>query len=186
MEDNNKAEEDNRKESSSSNNIAIDKEPPSSDNTQQDVDPAKFPIMHRYRIPVNCTIMIYTLIQELSKLHGGKHIDFSHGSNRHVLLLQVPTSSNRYQFNRLVVEDDNFLNRMLSFIPNGSNNNECTAVEWVLHALFNKYEDDFVSVAIKKGVAILEDKVMDAETISVMLEDCNISLTNSQKLFCHL
>ena len=107
MEDDNKAEEDNRKESSSSNNIAIDKEPPSSDNTQQDVDPAKFPIMHRYRIPVNCTIMIYTLIQELSKLHGGKHIDFSHGSNRHVLLLQVPTSSNRYQFNRLVVEDGN-------------------------------------------------------------------------------
>ena len=75
---------------------------------------------------------------------------------------------------------------MLSFIPNGSNNNECTAVEWVLHVLFDKYEDEFVSVAIKKGVAILEDKMMDAATVSAMLEDCNINLTNSRKLFCHL
>ena len=82
-------------------------------------------------------------------------------------------SSSKYQFNQLLAEQDNFLDTMLSFIPNIHDNKHSTAAEWVLHALLEKYEEQFVLIAIKKGVAILEHKMMDAPTVSAMLEDCN-------------
>ena len=95
-------------------------------------------------------------------------------------------SSSKYQFNQLLAEQDNFLDTMLSFIPNIRDNKHSTAAEWVLHALFEKYEEQFVLITIKKGVALLEQKMMDAPTISAMLEDCIINSTNARKLFYHL
>ena len=147
------------------------------DHVQHDEDPLRFPIMQKYGIPVNCTATTNALIQEPCKLHGGKHIDFSHGNNWCALLLQVPTSSSKYQFNQLVAEHSNFLDAMLSFIPNGHDNDQCTAAEWLLNSLLEKYVDEFVSVAIKKGIATLENKVMDAPIVNAMLKDCNINST---------
>ena len=67
---------------------AINMEQPSSDDVaQQDEDAIRFPIMQKYGIPINCSTTINALIQELCKLHGGKHIHFSHGNNRRALLL---------------------------------------------------------------------------------------------------
>ena len=49
-----------------------------------------------------------------------------------------------------------------------------TATKWVLSALFQKYKDQFVSVAVSKGVAILKEKTVDAVKVQAMVNESKL------------
>ena len=61
-----------------------------------------------------------------------------------------------------------------------------TAAEWLLDAMFKKFEEQFLLIEIKKGVAILKEKMMDAPKVAAMLYECSINSTNARVLFWHL
>jgi len=65
---------------------------------------------------------------------------------------------------------------MLDFIVKGS---ECTkndAAEWLLSYLADKFEEEFMSMAILNGV-VVSPKIMNAETVAAMCQEANINVS---------
>jgi hypothetical protein len=56
-----------------------------------------------------------------------------------------------------------------------------------LLAIYHKYEDYFLSAAVRQGVANgIPSKVMNEVNVKAMLNEASVNCTNTRILFCHL
>ena len=61
------------------------------------------------------------------------------------------------------------------------------AHETFISSIYNKLEDSFISVAVKKGVADgIPSKIMDEVSVEAMLTEAGVNWTNARILFRHL
>jgi translation initiation factor 2 alpha subunit (eIF-2alpha) len=64
-------------------------------------------------------------------------------------------------------------------------NNE--AAEALLMALYHKWDEPFIAVAVRQGVANgIPPRVMDEDSIKAMLHEASVNWTNACVLFRHL
>jgi hypothetical protein len=77
---------------------------------------------------------------------------------------------------------DQFINSIIYSTQCG----EEEAAECLIVALFNRFEETFVKVAMDKGVMPNAAFKMDIERVEAMLCDCGLNTKNSRILFQHL
>lgn len=177
--------------SPSNSNEAIASETVSSSGSSNDIpDSKEYPLLHQYGVPIQCKSVMDKLLQEVVKFHGGRKIEYTQISQKKGLLLRVQSASSKHLFSKTLRRKGNFLDEMLEFIASSIKDVAMakieTAAEWLISALFQKYEDQFVSVAVSKGVTVLKEKIMDAPKVQAMLNESGINLKSSRVLFRHL
>jgi hypothetical protein len=60
------------------------------------------------------------------------------------------------------------------------------AAECLINALYQCFQESFISIAIEKGVARNPEKKMDAASVEAMLSEARLNTKNSRVLFKHL
>ena len=161
-------------------------------------DAAVYPWLAKFGVMIDNEMGINGLLQDLLRLDKAKRnreggegdkgvgvgtkscFAFWHVNNKPGLLLSIPRASSQIYFNRHL-KNGNFLLDMLDFIVSGSESTPGNAAEWIMSFLGNEFEDEFVSVATEKGIAITP-KVMDAQYAAAMWTNANASTATQRSI----
>jgi len=97
-------------------------------------DEEEYPLLYHYGIPVQCKHVRDKLVQEVLKFHGGNAVKYMQANNKRGLVLKIPSSSSRYQFNRNMSCKGNFIDEILEFVATSGHDGKDapnTAAEWL-------------------------------------------------------
>jgi len=157
----------------------------------------KYPLLHKFNIPIRNEQVMNGVINEIVNLFGGESVQYRHPVNqRKALLVKIPQVTSHRYFKKLFTgrrgRDCNALETILSFLCKGeAARNErtptATAAYWICHYLFERYEDQFLSVAVEKGITdTRKPTAMSVPQTIAVFHDANINTKNSRVISRHI
>ena len=157
----------------------------------------KYPLMHKFNIPIRNEQVMNGIINEIVNLFGGESVQYRHPVNqRKALLVKIPQVTSHRYFKKLFTgrrgRDCNALETILSFLCKGeAARNEETPPDmtayWICHYLFERYEDQFLSVAVEKGITdTRKPTAMSVPQTIAVFHDANVNTNNSQVISRHI
>jgi hypothetical protein len=102
-------------------------------------------------------------------------------------LVAVPAFQSLEKYEKNLQADSFIIDVIIKAIAHNSKCNNDEASEALLLAIYHKYEDSFLSAAVRQGVANgIPPKVMDEVSVKAMLNEAGVNWTNARVLFRHL
>ncbi len=107
------------------------------------------------------------LLNEILNYFGGDTIPMVHANGWKAVIVKIPQFTSKCNFTKKYRgKGHNAIEQILSFLPRREafDDEDATAAEtgasWIIHYLSMRYENQFVSAAIEKGLANDKNKVM--------------------------
>jgi len=165
-------------------NDSIESEVEVEDTTTVIPDQENFPLLHSlFSMNEGSNNLFNRLINEILKFNGSKVVTYAKGNNTMGTLLEVPQFRSLKGYTKEFKKKDNILVTLCDHVAKCSNCDRNEAGETILSALFENYQDSFLSVALDKGVP---QKTMDEVSVEAMLSEAGVNWKSARIIFRHL
>jgi hypothetical protein len=126
------------------------------------------------------------LVNEITKFSGGTEINYKRGNNSEGIIA-VPAFRTLHNYERSFKAESSIIDTIIKAVTRNTKCKPNEACEVFLGGIYNRYEDSFISTAVKQGVANgIPPKVMDEVSVEAMLNEAGVNWTNGRVLFRHL
>jgi hypothetical protein len=150
-------------------------------------DASKFPLLHSLFSTHSGHNLYDRLLNEITRFNEGAEINFKRGNNTEGTLVAVPAFRSLEKYKKDLQADSSIIDIIIKAIAKNSKCNNDEASEALLLAIYHKYEDSFLSAAVRQGVANgILPKVMDEVSVEAMLNEAGVNWTNARVIFRHL
>jgi hypothetical protein len=121
---------------------------------------------------------------EIVRFYNRSDITFKRGKNTEATLVAVPSFWCLSRYEKELKKQNSIIDTAVSAISRSSNTSLNDACETFLSGMYHKFEDPFLSIAVKQGVANqMSPKVMDEVSVEAMLNKAGVNWTNARVIF---
>jgi hypothetical protein len=113
------------------------------------LSPIDFPLLSSLGVHSN---FMDKLLQELVKFYGQKTIEYVGSNNCNVCLISFPSLRKINRYDTELSKKGSVIDEMVNNVAKSSCASEIAAAECLIYSLFNRFEEQFISVAIDKGI----------------------------------
>jgi len=149
-----------------------------------DLSPIDYPLLSS--LGINTEKHMDKLLQEVVKLSGRKSVHYIQANNRSGWLVPQPSLQTKARYSIELAKNGSLLDEIISSMMKSFAGMEAEAADCLINALYQRFEESFISIAIEKGVARNPEKKMDAASVEAMLSEAQLNTKNSRVLFKHL
>lgn len=150
-------------------------------------DANKFPLLHSLFLSKSGCNLFDRLLNEITRFCEGTEINFKRGNNTDSTMAIVPEFRTLDKYEKHLKGDSSVLDTIIRAITRHSRCQNDEAAEAILKALYHKWEEPFINVAVREGVANgFPPKVMDEVNVEAMLHEAGVNGTNARVLFRYL
>jgi hypothetical protein len=144
----------------------------------------QFLLLHSLFLSKSGCNLFDRLLNEITRFSEGTEIKFKRGNNTESTMAIVPEFRTLDKYKKHIKGDSSVLDKIIRAITRHTKCQNDEATKVVLMALYHKWEETFITVAVKQGVSNgIPPRVMDEVSVEAMLHEANVNWTNTRVYF---